>query len=95
MGRLEAEIWCFQVAHQGYLTLGAGSPVLKQVASGDRVIGICNTAYKTLDIKEPCYFQQIICYHILYLFKRVEVMDTLQIDDGNSSDLRSIVALPP
>ena len=34
-----------------------------------------NTPYKTLEIKEPCYFQQIICYHISYLFKRVEVMD--------------------
>ncbi len=29
--------------HQGYLSLRAGSPVLKQVASGDRAIGICNT----------------------------------------------------
>ena len=29
--------------HQGYLTLRVGSLVLKQVASGDRAIGICNT----------------------------------------------------
>ncbi len=29
--------------HQGYLSLGVGSPVLKQVASVDRAIGICNT----------------------------------------------------
>ena len=29
--------------HQGYLSLRAGSPDLKQVASDDRAIGICNT----------------------------------------------------
>ncbi len=33
--------------HQGYLSLRVGSPVLKQVASGDRAIGICNTGLKT------------------------------------------------
>ena len=29
--------------HQGYLSLRVGSPVLKQIASGDQAIGICNT----------------------------------------------------
>ena len=31
--------------HQGYLHLGVGSHVLKQVASGDRETGICYTAF--------------------------------------------------
>ena len=34
---------------QGYLPLGVGSPVLKQVASGDRAIGICNTDLSHID----------------------------------------------
>ncbi len=29
------QIWSFLVAHQGYLALGLGSPVLKQAASGN------------------------------------------------------------
>ncbi len=32
--------------HQGYLSLRVGSPVLKQVASGNRAIGICNTEFR-------------------------------------------------
>ena len=35
--------------HQGYLHLGVGSPVLKQVASGNRAIGICNTVLLYVD----------------------------------------------
>ncbi len=42
-GLLEAEIWYFPVAQQGYLGVGVGSPVLKQVAAGYRAMGICNT----------------------------------------------------
>ncbi len=42
-GQIEAEIWHFLVAHQSYLPLGVGSPVQKQVASGDRAIVMCNT----------------------------------------------------
>ncbi len=41
--KAEADIWTFEVAHQGYLALGAHRPVPKQVASGDRAIGIFNT----------------------------------------------------
>ncbi len=40
---IEAEIWNFEVAHQGYLPVGVDRPVLKQVASGDRAIGIFST----------------------------------------------------
>ncbi len=43
VGLIEAEIWDFQVAHPGYLPLGVDRPVLKQVASGDRAIGVYNT----------------------------------------------------
>ncbi len=35
--------------HQGYLPLGIGRPVPKQVASGDRAIGICNTDQTQID----------------------------------------------
>ncbi len=42
---IEAEIWSFQVAHQGYLPLGVDRPSLYQIASGARALGISNTAY--------------------------------------------------
>ncbi len=52
MGLIEAEIWYFQVAHQGYLPLGIDIPVLKQVALGNRAIGICNTENMACKVRE-------------------------------------------
>ncbi len=40
--------------HQGYLPLGVGSPVLKQVVSGDRAIGICNTGQNAEALEICC-----------------------------------------
>ncbi len=40
---MEAEIWSFQVAHQGYLHLRVDRPSQNQIASGARAIGVCNT----------------------------------------------------
>ncbi len=37
--------------HQGYLPPGVGSPVLKQVALGDRAIGICNTEIRCVKVR--------------------------------------------
>ena len=43
VGLIEAEIWQFQVAHQGYLHLRTDRPSLNQIVSGARAIGISNT----------------------------------------------------